>query len=221
MVKNIDSLLKENENLVREKDELYKKLDEANEVIEGIKKGNIDAVLIANDATAKVLVTKTADQTYRKFIENMSEGVVTIHTDGTILYSNSSFAKLVDFPLEKVIGSNLREFIPDEYIANFEQFFEKQLQNNSKMEVSILDSAAKQAQFIVSLNILPLDDFTALNLVWTDVTYQKKTEEDLIAVNENLKGAIEQRISSENKVVILNKKLEENIKILKLSLIHI
>ena len=196
-------------------------MNEANEVIEAIKKGNIDAVFITNNETAKVLVSKTADQTYRRFIENMSEGVVTLHTDGIILYSNSSFAKLVNFPLEKVIGSNLREFIPNEYIENFEQFFEKQLQNNSKMELSILSPAGKQAQFIVSLNILHLDDFAALNLVWTDVTYQKNTEEKLIAVNENLKGAIEERISSENKVVILNKKLEENIKILKVANIEL
>ena len=66
MVKDINDLLKENEKLIHEKDELYKKLNEANEVIEAIKKGNIDAVFIANNETAKVLVSKTADPSLQK-----------------------------------------------------------------------------------------------------------------------------------------------------------
>jgi PAS domain S-box-containing protein len=221
MVMDVDILIKENENLILEKEELQKKLNEAIEIIEGIKKGNIDALLIGGNENEKVFVSETADQTYRKFIENMSEGVVTIHTDGMILYSNTSFAKLVDAPLENVIGTNLRKFIPIEYIENFEQFFNNKPRNNSKMDLSILDHAGQKAHFIVSLNIFHLNDFAVLNLVWTDVTNQKDTEEKLESVNENLKGAIEERKSSEHKVVILNNKLEENIKILKESNIEL
>ena len=221
MVYDIDTLLKENENLNLENDELHKKLNEANEIIEGIKKGDIDALLITGNESEKLFVSKTADQTYRKFIENMSEGVVTIHTDGIILYSNSSFAKLVDSPLEYVIGTDLRKYIPVEYIERFELFFNNHPKNNSKMDLSIFNQEGKQAYFIVSLNIFHLNDFAILNLVWTDVTFQKDAEEKLTAVNENLKKAIEERISSENRVVILNNKLEENIKILRESNIEL
>src|ERR1700676_2960702 len=120
MVTDIDNLLKENAHLIHEKNELDKKLSEANEIIEGLKKGNIDAVFTTNNETANVLVSKTADQAYRRFIENMSEGVVTLHTDGMILYSNSSFARMVDMPLENVIGTNFRNFISIENIESFE-----------------------------------------------------------------------------------------------------
>jgi PAS domain S-box-containing protein len=215
MVKDIDDLLKENVNLIQEKEELLNRLSEANEVIEGIKKGNIDAVFIANDETANVLVSKTADQAYRRFIENMSEGVVTLHTDGIILYSNSSFAKMVNVPLENLIGTNFRNFIPNEYIGMFERLINENPQNNSKVELTILNFNGNPIHFIVSLNTLLLQDSVALNLVLTDVTEQKRTEKKLITVNENLKSAISERISSENNVVILNNKLEENIKILK------
>src|SRR3982074_180171 len=98
MEKNVPELLKQNEKLIREKDELYNRLIEAIAVVEAIKKGNIDAVLITSNETAKILVSKSADQTYRRFIENMSEGVVTLHTDGMIIYGNSSFAKMVNVP---------------------------------------------------------------------------------------------------------------------------
>src|SRR5882724_2526160 len=153
MATEINRLLKENEKLTHEKNELYIKLNEAKDIIEGIQKGNIDAVFIANNETANILVSKTADQTYRRVIENMSEGVVTLHSDGTILYSNSSFAKLVNLSLEKVIGTNLRNFIPIEYINNFEPLFKEHPENNSKMDLSILNADGRHTHFIVSLNM--------------------------------------------------------------------
>src|SRR5580693_3427572 len=99
MVKTVDDLLKDNEVLIHDKNELLKQLSDANEVIDGIRNGNIDAVMITNNDIARILVSRTADLAYRKFIENMSEGVITLQNDGTILYGNSSFASLVDLPL--------------------------------------------------------------------------------------------------------------------------
>lgn len=214
MVKDIDDLIKENEKLIREKTELHQKLIEANEVIEAIKKGNIDAVFTADDEVARVLVSGTYDQAYRKFIENMSEGVVTLHTDGTIIYSNSSFAEMIDLPLGKVIGANFRDFIPTEYIEHIDQYLISYPDSTLKVELSIQNHQGIRTHFIVSLNSLQLQDFGAVNLVWTDVTDQKKAEEKLVAVNEDLKKAIEALTHSETEVVVLNTKLKENIKIL-------
>jgi len=215
MVNDIDNLLKENEKLIHEKNELIIKLNEVNEIVEGIKRGNIDAIFIANNKSAEVLVSRTADQTYRRFIENMSEGVVTLLTDGVILYSNSSFAKMVDMPLEKVIGANVRELIPIEHSDLFERFFFGIPRVSGNVELSLSSHDGRCAHFIVSLNTLGLEDFMALNLVWVDVTDQKNAEDRLITINESLKRAIEERSLSEDKVGVLNIKLNENIKILK------
>jgi PAS domain S-box-containing protein len=214
MKNDINKLLKENEKLIHDKNELSDKLNEANEIIEAIRKGTIDAVLISNNKNATVLVSESADLAYRKFVENMSEGVISLNTAGIIIYSNSSFAKIVNKPLEKVMGTNVRKFIPGEYVEIFERFFNDFSENNSKVELSILNDEGIHTHFIVSLNTLQLQDFVALNLVWTDVTDHKKAEENLITLNENLKKAIEEHLFSEKKVVILNNRLKENIKIL-------
>jgi PAS domain S-box-containing protein len=213
MVKGTQDLLKENEHLNQQNDELHRKLYEANEIIDGIKKGKIDALVISNNEYAKLLVTETADQAYRKFVENMSEGVVTVYPDGTILYGNSSFAKSVNLPLNKVIGEDLRNFIPIEYVEAFEEFFNIP-KNHSKLNLSFPDHAGGYIAFIVSLNIFHLRDYAVLNLVWTDVTDQKKSEENLKAINNKLNQAIEERNSSEKTVMLLNTELQRNIKIL-------
>ena len=221
MVKDIHDLLKENEKLIHDKEELYNKLIEANEIIEAIKKGKVDAVFISGDQTGTVLESKSADEAYRKFIENMSEGVVTLHADGVIIYCNSSFANIVNLSLEKVIGTNLRNFIPTEYIEIFERCFDQYPDNNSKIELSILHQEGLRMHYSVSMNTLKLQDFFAINLVWTDVTKQKNSEEKLIAVNENLRRAIEEGLFSEIKVDMLNKQLNENIKILEVANIEL
>ncbi|MEJ0101515.1 MAG: PAS domain-containing protein [Bacteroidota bacterium] len=53
-------------------------------------------------------------------IEKMNEGAVTLHKDGTILYCNSCFAKMVNLPLQKVIGTELKHFIDDSSTRRFE-----------------------------------------------------------------------------------------------------
>src|SRR6187402_17592 len=136
MLHEIGPLLQQNQQLVFEKDELVRKLNEANDVIEGIKKGDIDAVFISKNGTSNVLVSREADQTYRRFIENMSEGVVALHTDGIIMYCNASFADMVDLPIESLIGTDFRKVIPAETIDEFQRFFKVDLLQNIKLELS-------------------------------------------------------------------------------------
>ena len=209
----IDDLKQKNQQLTKENEALYNQLNEAIEIIEAIRKGAIDAVIISGNETAKVLVDTTADQIYRKFIENMSEGVVTLQTDGTIIFSNSGFAKMVNLPLEKITGKNFRDFITHEYKDDFEQFFIR-YESNSSVELSFVDHSGKRKHLIVSLNMLQLHDVVALNLVCTDVTYQKTVEKNLMVVNENLTRAIEDRIFTEKKINKLNSRLQESVTIL-------
>ena len=48
---------------------------------------------------------------YRMLVEEMSEGALTIATDGLILYANRGFAKMLDVPLSKVTGSSLLDWV--------------------------------------------------------------------------------------------------------------
>ncbi len=207
MLEDLIDVLKQTKNLVDDKDKFYAKLQEALDIVQAIKQGNIDAVFMVNHETAKVLVSKTDDQTYRKFIENMREGVVTLLHDGTILYSNSRFAQIVDTPLEKVIGSNLRNHIPVKYIETFERFFDGFPFDDTTANISLSDQEGVDKYYIVSFQMLPLQNLLALNMVWTDITELTTAKEQLIDTNEKLELAIREKIISETKTVVLNNKL--------------
>jgi PAS domain S-box-containing protein len=214
VIKTSHYLEVENRRLILERDELQQKLHEATEIIEYIKRGKIDAVINAGNKADNVLVSKTADQSYRKFIESMSAGVVAVLIDGVILYCNSSFAALMNLPLENVIGANILDFIPSEYINQFHYYFQHPHVEHDNLEVSVMGPNGNFQHYIVSSNMLDLQDFPTLNFVWSDVTRQKLSEEKLKSVNESLQVVIDQLILSEKRVSVLNQQLEDNIKIL-------
>jgi two-component system phosphate regulon sensor histidine kinase PhoR len=104
---------KSNEQLVSENQELQWRLEEANDTIEAIRTGQVDALVVKNENSHQLYTLKSSDHTYRVFIEKMSEGAVTINKEGFILYSNSRFADMVRCKLEKVIGVPFEAFIAD------------------------------------------------------------------------------------------------------------
>ena len=59
--------------LIKEIEELHLQLQEANETIYAIRTGQIDALVVTTEAGPKLFTLKSADHTYRIFIEKMKE----------------------------------------------------------------------------------------------------------------------------------------------------
>lgn len=55
-----------------------------------------------------------AEHPYRILVETIDEGAATLSDDGTVLYSNRSFAAIFDVPLEKFIGAPIESFVSGE-----------------------------------------------------------------------------------------------------------
>jgi len=64
-------------------EELRQKLEEANDTLEAIRGGQVDAFVIKDGNGPRIYTLKSADQTYRVFIEKMIEGkaVIALTTD--------------------------------------------------------------------------------------------------------------------------------------------
>src|SRR5579862_9180286 len=101
------------EQLVTRVSELTAKLQESSEIIDSIRRGEVDAFIVQNNGKNEIYTLRSADKAYRLFIEKMNQGAVTLGANGVVVYANSSFAALVDTPLEQVIGRLFVDFIPD------------------------------------------------------------------------------------------------------------
>ena len=119
-------------NYQQEINELQRRLEEANDIIDAIRTGSVDALIVNSEEGHQLYTLKTADQTYRVFIEKMNEGAVTLNRQGMIVYSNSRFAKMIDLPLAKAIGLSFIDLVDVEDRDHFNQLIQKGWQSESK-----------------------------------------------------------------------------------------
>ncbi len=59
----------------------------------------------------QVFTLEGADHAYRMLIESMNEGALMLTADAVILYANQCFARMVNRPLEQVVGSSFHHFL--------------------------------------------------------------------------------------------------------------
>jgi two-component system, OmpR family, phosphate regulon sensor histidine kinase PhoR len=175
--------------LLSENDELRMQLEEANDTIQAIRTGQVDAFIVQGENGNQLYTLKTADQTYRVFIEKMNEGAVTLNRDGLILYSNSRFATMMGIPLEKVLGLSFEKFIPAGSVNKFNEIINNGWEEDYKEEITLLNKDGEEIPCLLSCNTLEMDEGIALSLILTDLTIQKEAEKQLKTKNEELEIA--------------------------------
>ena len=193
------------EELLQQNEELRIQLEEANDTIDAIRSGQIDALIVKGAEGHQLYTLKTADQTYRVFIEKMNEGAVTLNREDTILYSNSRFATMMNLPLEKVIGLSFTSFIPEISVKKFNDLMHKGWQEDCKGEILLADKQGTLTPCLLSCTTLDLDEGIALSLILTDLTSQKETEWELKIKNEQL-------LAAQNAAEKLNNELEDTVR---------
>src|SRR5947209_654237 len=91
--------------------ELRARLQEAEETLDAIRNGHVDALLVNGEDGDHVFTLQGAERPYRLLIEAMNEGALTVLPDGTILYCNRRFSEFIKYPIEKIIGGSLFQFV--------------------------------------------------------------------------------------------------------------
>lgn len=162
------------QNLQLDIDELRLRLQEAEETLQAIRSGEVDALVINGPAGEQVFTLRGADHVYRVIVEEMSEAAVTLSLDGTILYCNSRFSDLVRTPLDHVIGTSFMELVAEEY----QNYFAALIANHEKCRAEIELQAADGARIpiYISCNRIDIDNCPSVCVIATDLTEQKRQE---------------------------------------------
>jgi PAS domain S-box-containing protein len=150
-------------------DELHTRLQEAEDTLQAIRAGEIDALVVTGPLGEKVFILRGADHPYRVIVEEMNEGAITLSPDGTILYCNQRFADLLKAPLEQVIGSSIEEcFVREEA---FESLAQKNVRGTAEGHLQRADGA--RVPVFISYNPVVIDDANTVCLIVADLTELK------------------------------------------------
>ncbi len=181
------------------------RLEEANEMIEAIRSGEVDALVVKSENGHQLYTLKSADAAYRIFIEQMTTGAATLDDKGFILYANSPFAALLDQPLEKVAGRFFCDFISSQEAGECVKLMKAAWkQPGLQQELTLTSPFRKELPVLLSLKPFQLDGNYFMSVIITDLTDQKKQQQLLREKNQQLLEA--QHIASS-----LNTNLEQTV----------
>ena len=130
-----------------ENKELRRQLAEANEALEAIRRGDVDAVVVDRPGGPQVYTLTGADQPYRVMVEEMQEGAVTLRDDGIIMYCNKQIARMLRTSHQTLLGVSFRNFVAAESLPVFDSLWQRSRNEPSRGEVPIRPSMAARWRF--------------------------------------------------------------------------
>jgi PAS domain S-box-containing protein len=165
-----------------ELDELRQRLQEAEETLDAIRSGEVDALVVSGPAGEKVFTLEGAEHPYRVLVESMNEGAISLSKEGTILYCNSAFARMVGISLDQVMGHDVCEFVPSEDRDPIRKLIKQGLRQPIRAEMTLLPSSGTCLPTQFSLNPVDLEGKPSIGVIVTDLSERKRQEEAEAAV---------------------------------------
>ncbi|WP_165903900.1 PAS domain-containing sensor histidine kinase [Hymenobacter gummosus] len=162
--------------LAQENEELRQRLHEAEDLIQAIRTGTIDALAVQAPDGPRVFTLQGADQSYRTLIEQMSEGALLLSQDATVLYCNAGLAALLGRPMEQLIGTSFHHYVPVECRPYWEGLLASSWTGRGRGEMPLETADGLLQSFALALNVLTFGDTPTLAVILTDLTDKREIQ---------------------------------------------
>lgn len=156
--------------------------------MDAMRSGEVDAIMVSGTKGDQVYAISSADTPYRTFIEEMSEGAVTLARDGTILYCNHRFADFAQVSYDKTIGSNIYHHLTARDAKKLEALLDERTAKESGRIIVSLKTLA------VAFSISHLPSYLEGDyyiLIATDISDLKRREQELVNLVARLERHLE------------------------------
>lgn len=182
-------------------EDLKNRLAEAEETLEAIRSGTVDAVVVSAPEGEKVYTLKGAEYPYRVFFETMNEGGAVISDEGLILACNKGFERMVGVDLAKLSGSSFYDFVPSRERKKISRFV-KSVCNSGTDEISqqavrgetmLVAPGGRRVPVQLALSAVHEIEKAHVCVVITDLTDQKRAEEVLRRSHDELELKVRER----------------------------
>ena len=144
-----------------------RELEEARAVLEAIRAGEADALVVDTENGPAVYTLKSADEPYRALVETLNEGALTATKSGLILYCNEAFARIVGSECDVITGTSLVEFFGDRIASALTAD-----ETRKGLECSLMRRDGARRECLVSSARHEAEGETVFCLLVTDVTGQ-------------------------------------------------
>lgn len=156
--------------------ELEARLAEAEETLQAIRTGEVDALVVSGPDGDQIFALEGADHAYRLLVEEMQEGTVTLNQDGLILYANRQFAAMMKAPVDSIVGSNIHRFLAPDRHPLFSRMLANDKAEHQRSELTLRADDGTPIPVHVSLSWLRTGGIQTVCVVINDLTEQRHYE---------------------------------------------
>ncbi len=167
------------ESLLLQIEKLQNRLSEADQLIELIRTGEVDAFALSKNNKPEIFTLRSGDNAYRVLVENFSEGALNLSEDGLILYANTAFLETLQLSHEKVIGQNITQFMHPDSKETFNELLTKGLDGKSKGEINVMVGNKSCPVYVSLASLNP--DMPSVGIIVSNLTERKQIEKELEA----------------------------------------
>jgi PAS domain S-box-containing protein len=165
---------------------LKSRLEETEETLRAIRQYMVDAFVVTRSGGTEVVTLGNSEFPYRRMVESMNEGAVTLIPDGTIFYCNSRFSEMVRVDSEKLVGVRFKDLIRPEEQSAFEAIFTTAGRHGSRGEFCLQPPAGSCIPVQLSIYELEGDTASGVSIIATDITERIRAEEKIRALASQL-----------------------------------
>jgi diguanylate cyclase (GGDEF)-like protein/PAS domain S-box-containing protein len=157
-------------------------------------RGRPAVLSIARDITERKQSEKALRESeilLRKLFEAIPESVIVHDEEGNIIYINDVAAKRLEWPIQKLIGKNLREFVKSENADLLSEHVRTaRITGSCSFETTYISQTGKRIISEVNERPIEIEGKSAILSVARDITERKRTEQQLayIATHDSLTG---------------------------------
>ena len=181
--------------LLAENEQLRAQLDEAQQTLQAIRNGEVDALVISGSQGEQIYSLAGAERQYRVIVETMNEAALTVSLNGTILFCNRRFCELMDLPFERIIGRETTAFA----MAGEREILTALIAHAEDRPVQRIVLVAADGRTVpVQMSASPLvsDDASSVCIVVSDLTELEASANSVNVLREN------ERVLQQNQMML-------------------
>ncbi len=149
-------------------------IEEAEQTLDAIRRGAVDAFVVEESEGHRVYTLEGADLPYSALVERMHQGAAMLNEDGAMIYCNHALADLLGVPREGLIGGRLQDFVGD--AATYEVLLSNAQTATCEAEMTLHCAGDTFIPANLSFTLLSRDK-SATGVLVTDLRQQKEQAE--------------------------------------------
>ena len=189
---------------------IHERLQELESLREALSLGTVDGFVVGpNDENKRVLLLSGAYVRYRRLVDDMDQGAVTVTRTGEILFQNRSFASLVGSTGTDLFRHPMSQFVAPDDRERFQKFLKGSgVQRDMEVELRRVDGAARRVRLAINRDY---DDFATI--IVTDITGRDDLQESDDTVSAIRKGEVDAVVDDKGHVTLLDSRRPDAVRL--------